>query len=131
MGNHSIKNNKGTGRLLGVKLNFSITLWKKEYVSDSTGGQTIEWKQLGNDVFWAHISPAAQRFPVQCNGQEYYWGAAYDVIVRNDPVAMDVERILWDEKELFSTYSPKVVQQGYLMIRTFQWKKKEARENLS
>jgi hypothetical protein len=129
MGLHSVK--KGTGRLLGMKLNFSITLWKKEYVCDPIGGKTIEWKQLGNDVFWAHISPAAQRFPVQCNGQEYYWGAAYDVIVRHDPLAMDVERILWGEKELFATYSPKIEQAGYLMIRTFQWKKADERGEIS
>ena len=110
-------------RLSGVKLNHSIDLWEKTYACDANGGRDVQWTSLGSR--WAHIMPSRARYPLVYEDQKHYRGAVYDVILREDPLVYQADKIVWGGKDLFYLYSPQKEDSGYLRIRLFAWEKKE------
>jgi hypothetical protein len=108
-------------RLSGIRLNLPISLWKKEYVVDKSGGNDIQWVKIKDD--WGKLTPSAARYPLIYEDQKHYRGAVYDIIVRDDPVVYTADKIIWGDTDLFFLYSPQLEEKGYLSIRLFSWEK--------
>jgi len=112
---------KSVSSLCRIRLNIPIALWKKEYVVDTAGGRDIKWVKVGDD--WGNITPSAARYPLVYQDQKHYRGAVYDIIVRDNPEVYTADKIIWEGKDLFFLYSPKLEEKGYLSIRLFSWEK--------
>lgn len=110
-------------RIVGLKLNFPVVLFQKEYKKDATGGRSLHWRELGQ--IWSHIIPSRARYPLVYEDQKHYRGAVYDMIVREDPLIYKADKIIWNHQDLFYLYSPQREEEGYLRVRLFAWEKNQ------
>lgn len=103
------------------KFSHQVALYQKLYRTDERGGKSIEWKLLG--FVWAHLAPYKCTYPFSKEGQKNHAGIAYDVIVRNEAKIFKTDKIVWRDQDHFFVHSPQQLENGYLKLRIFSWKK--------
>ncbi|MBM3631837.1 MAG: hypothetical protein FJX00_02515 [Alphaproteobacteria bacterium] len=109
-----------------IKLNVPIEFFEKIYSEDERGGRIIAWKSLGQG--WGNLNYARARYPLVFENQRHYRGAVYDVIVRDNPMVNQADKIVYNHQDLFYLYSPQLHSKGLLKIRLFAWEKQTERE---
>lgn len=104
------------------KLNFLVTLYRKNWSINDRGSRQIEWEKLGE--VWAHIIPSRARYPVIYEDQKHYRGAVYDMIVQDEADIYQSDKVIWNGQDFFFLYSPQADAKGRLRVRIFAWEKK-------
>ena len=104
-------------------LNEKIELFQRKCVPDQLGGIEVQWESLGK-VF-AQVRPCGVPYPLKKDGCKREEESAYEVIFREDKRGFNVNKVLWDKKELFLFQSPQRITEGYLMLKVFSWKKED------
>jgi hypothetical protein len=81
--------------------------------------QEILWKYVSD--FWIKMTPCSVNYPLKRNGQERYEGSCYEAVLPYDEKVFEVDKWVFQGKDLFFLNTPKAVGDSDLTFKVFSW----------